>query len=169
MEVDGAGFRLDPAAISCLRYRAQYGDSAVNHLERCATAQETQRVLLRLCHMMIAPEDRPELLEFARYAGRDRGFVSKARKALAALLAPDPRRGDPPREPPGERFDEYQILAAVAACGIDCALVYELPILHLAAVAERVARLKEGGGRTYRPMTGTEMSTLYPGRGKKRG
>lgn len=60
------------------------------------------------------------------------------------------------------------VLVPKAAAGVDMALVCELPILHLAGVAQRVFELKQGGGKQYRPMAAQDRAALYPRRSKKR-
>ncbi|MEL4859623.1 hypothetical protein AAEU42_00065 [Pseudoflavonifractor phocaeensis] len=165
MEIGGVRFRLDPAAISALRYRAEYGNSIVNDLARCVSAAEAEGRLLRMCHMMIPVADRPELLEFARLARKDPDFLDKARVAKAALLAPDPQMGLPSAEEgTGEAFDEYRVLALLACIGVDLCLIYDLPILHLVAVAHRAAELRDPESKWYRPMTDDELLSLYPRR-----
>ena len=160
LRVGDLEYPLDPSAISALRYRSAYGDSVVNHLAGCRSGRELERVLLRMCHMMIPPDRRPPLEEFARQAGRDRDFTARAREARAALLAGDPRRKGG-QEGSREPFDEFQAAALLAAAGLGTELLYELPILQLLSVAGRVFDLRNPDRRTYRPMTGTEMATLY--------
>lgn len=165
MDIGGAGFRLDPAAISAIRYRVEYGDSIVNHLESCRTARDTEGRLLRMCHMMIPVADRPELLEFAKLAHKDKHFIGKAIRARDALLAPDERFVSSDGEPSSESFDEYTVLAIMAVAGVDLNLIYELPIMHLASIAVKCSELRDPDRKTYRKLTDTEMATLYPGAG----
>ncbi len=162
LELGGASYDLETAAISAVRYRAAYGDSVVNHLAACKTIRERERCLLRLCHIMIPPDRRPALKTFAAQVRRDGRFFAKALEAKAALLSPDPRRrGGNDGEDGGGRFDEYQVLALMAAAGLGTQLLYELPILHLLAVAGRVFAASNPNRKTYRPMTGEEMAMLY--------
>lgn len=166
MELAGVRYKLDPAAISALRYRAEYGESIVNHLAACRDGREEEARLLRVCWMMIPPADRPELRTFARAARRDGRFVAKARRAVDALLDVDPQapKGG---EPDGGEFDEYDVVAVMAAAGMDLALVYELPILHLAGIAARYFEMQDPDRKSYRPMTREERSMLYPRRKKQ--
>ena len=53
------------------------------------------------------------------------------------------------------------VLALMAAAGLGTQLLYELPILHLLAVAGRVFAASNPNRKTYRPMTGEEMAMLY--------
>lgn len=169
MALGGAEYRLDPSAISAVRYRAEYGDSIVNHLAACRSRKEWERRLLRLCYTMIPPPERPPLLEFSRQARRDGHFLDKARAAQAALLAPDPRRRSAGGEPTAASFDEYQVLALLSAAGVGVELVYELPVMHLLGVVGRAFDLRNPDKKTYRPMSGREMAQLYPGRRMKHG
>lgn len=165
MEIGGVRFHMDPAAVSALRYRAEYGKSAVCDLASCATADQAEGILLRVVHAMLPPADRPELLAFARLARRDKDFLPKAHVAKSALLAPDPAFHAPTGEAGEDTpFDEYKILALMVAAGIGMELIYELPILHLVSLAHRVARLRDPEAKTYRPMTDQEMAQLYPRR-----
>ena len=165
MEIGGQDFLLDATAISAIRYRENYGKSVVNDLADCASADETEGVLVRMTHAMVSPEEGPTLLEFAKLARRDGDFLTKAHVAKSALLAPDPSFRPPAGEPGGdEPFDEYKILALMVVAGIDMALIYELPILHLVALANRVAQLRDPEAKTYRPMTDQELAQLYPRR-----
>lgn len=160
LEIGGAGFLLDPAAISCVRYRARYGESVVTEMER---GKPIDGPLLRMCWMMVHPHHRPELPEFALLARKTPTFRAQALAARAALLAPDPR-GRRGGQDTGERFDEYKILASMYALDMDSGLLYELPILHLASLVGRVAELKypDPDAKRYRPMTAEEMGELYP-------
>lgn len=166
LELGGAGFRLDPAAVSAVRYRARYGESPVAALARCRDGREEERLLLRVCHMMIPAADRPELPEFARLCRRDGGFLPKARQAAGALLSADPRM---PRteDAPAKEVDEYELLALMAAARVDMGLIYELPLFHLVSVVNRLGILLDPDRKEYRPMTREERSALYPR--KKRG
>lgn len=163
MEIGGARYQFDPGAISALRYRAEYGESIVTHLLTCTSAKEEEARLLRICWMMLPPADRAPLRDFARRAGRDRHFIEKARTAVDRLLAEDPKapKGG---EPGYEDFDEYDVLAVMAAARMDTALIYELPILHLAGIAARYFEMQDPDRKSYRPMTREERSTLYPRR-----
>lgn len=165
MEIGGVRFHLDPAAVSALRYRAVYGSSIVNDLASCTSMDDLEGRLLRMCHEMIPMADRPELLELARLARKDPDFLPKAHVAKSALLAPDPAFHVPAGETGADTpFDEYKILALMVVAGIGMELIYELPILHLVSLADRVARLRDPEAKTYRPMTDQEMAQLYPRR-----
>lgn len=162
MEIGGAGFHLDPAAVSAVRYRQQYGESVVERLRGVQTAVELERLLLRMCHSMIPTGERPPLLEFARLARRDPAFFTHALQARDALLEADPGRSLPPEaDGPAEPFNEYKVLALASAAGLDLRLIYELPILHVLSVAEECFRLKDPNQKAYRPMTEAEMGLLY--------
>ncbi|HWS43296.1 MAG TPA: hypothetical protein VN421_09465 [Pseudoflavonifractor sp.] len=161
MDLGGASYELDPAAISAIRYRAEYGDSIHNHLAACSSAQEVEGRLLRMCHCMIPEADRPELLDFAGQARQDKDFFQKALAARNALLGGDPR-WDGGKEADGEPFDEYQVLALMAAAHLDTGLVYELPIMHLVAIVGRYFEEQNSDGTDLRPMTDEEMTRLYP-------
>lgn len=168
MEVGGVQFELDSSAISALRYRAEYGESIVNAIADSKTVDELDGQLLRMCHMMISAAHRPELPEFAKLARRDPEFQIKAQLARMALLGVDPKApgADEPAEP-SARFDEYQVVALMACGGIDMALLYELPIMHIVSIIQRAADLKDPDkAQRYREMTDEELSTLYPRRKK---
>ena len=165
MEVGGVQFELDSSAISALRYRAEYGESVVNAIADCTTVDQLEGQLLRMCHMMIPVAHRPELPEFAKLARKDPEFTIKAQLARMALLDADPSA--PKVEDPSAhaRFDEYQVLALMACGGIDMALLYELPILHIVSIIQRTAELRDPDrAPKYREMTDEELSTLYPRR-----
>ena len=86
MELGGVWYRLDPAAISAIRYRAIYGESILETLNRGIPPKKLEGKLLRMCHLMIPAADRPELLVLARQARRDGAFLVKGLKARDALL-----------------------------------------------------------------------------------
>lgn len=160
MDLGGASYALDPAAISAIRYRAEYGDSIINHLAACQTAQEFEGRLLRMCHCMMPEADRPELLELARQARDSKDFIPKAIAARNALFAGDPR-WDGGKGEDGEPFDEYQVLALISTAHIDGRLIYELPIMHLVAIASRYIEAQGQNEAELRPMSDEEMATLY--------
>lgn len=162
MLIDGQQFLLDSAAVSCIRYRAEHGKSIITHLQSCETAEAFEGRLLRMCHAMISGTDRPELPVFAKAARRDRAFIRKACAARDALLADDPQRKAMKPPESTEPFDEYLVLALMAAAGLDFALIYELPIMHLVSVVLRCFEAKNKDQETYRPLTEQEMAAIYP-------
>lgn len=164
MELGGVKFRLDPAAISAIRYRAEYGDSIVNHLQKAETVPEREGHLLRMCHQMIPEAERPELLEFARLARKDEGFFFKAVAAKNALLDVDHRAPLARAEEPG-KLDEYDILVGMANTRIDMALIYELPIMHIAGLISRYVESRESNGAENHKLSDKEFETLFPRRG----
>lgn len=166
LHLGGRKFRLETAAVSALRYRAAYGNSVVNHLAACTGWKRAEGVLLRMVHMMIPPGERPPLLELAALARRGGGFLAQGLKARDALLDADPRA--PAGEPGAEPFDEYGVLALMAAAGVDGALIHTLPVLHLAGIAARTFALKRTDSKTYRPMSQEDRVMLYPRPGKRR-
>lgn len=162
MNISGRDFKFDSAAISAIRYRAANGDSIVNHLAACETPQQAEGTLLRMCFDMLCPtEDRPELLDFAKLARKDKGFLVKALAARDALLRDDPKwhsTGDAG----GEEYDEYRVLALLAAAHVDMSLIYELPIMHLVGIAGRCFEAQDPDKTTYHEMDGAEMALMYP-------
>lgn len=167
-EIGGVRFLLDPAALSAVRYRAAYGESIVTHLAGARTPREREGRLLRMCHIMIPPANRPALPDFARLARRDRGFLQTALRARDALLAPDPLHPVSGAAETAEAFDEYKVLALVAVSGVDMSLICEVPILQLLSIVRMAYDLRDPDRKTYRPMTDDEMATLYP-RGRANG
>lgn len=161
MEIGGAHYAMDPAAISAIRYRAEYGESIVNDLAACTGQKETEGLLLRMCHLMIPAADRPELLDFARQARRDGEFMRKGIAARNALLSVDPQA---PRhtESSTEKFDEYMVLALMAGVGVDMGLIYELPIMHIVSIIGRLSDMRNPDKKTRRLLTEKEMAQLYP-------
>lgn len=170
LELNGRRYPLDTAAVSALRYRAAYGESVVEALRRPMPPRKREGVLLRMCHLMIPAARRPPLLELAEQARRDGDFPAKGRVARDALLAGDRAlEGWEDGEPgDGAPFDEYRLLAALVLAGVDPALLYELPLLHLLGLLKRLAALRDPERKTYRRLTGAEMAQLYPRPRKKR-
>ena len=170
MEIGGVRYEMDASAISALRFRAEYGDSIINKIADCASLDELEGQLLRMCHMMIPEANRPELPAFAKIARKDPEFIIKAQLARMALLDTDPRAPKAEDDGTHERFDEYQVLALMACSGIDMGLIRELPIRHIVGIVQRTANLKDPDkAPKYRPMTDEEMAMLYPRRKKSNG
>lgn len=168
MELGGVRYRLNPAAISAIRYRAAYGESIVETMSRPMPVKRLEAKLLRMCHMMIPPADRPDLRILARQARRDGAFLVKGLKARDALLEPDVELDIPPDgEASEEPFDEYRLLAALTLVGLDLSLLHELPIMHVIGILRRLNMLQDTERKHYRPLTDTEMSNLYPRPKKK--
>lgn len=166
MDLGGASYLLDPAAISAIRYRAEYGDSIINHLAACQTVEEREGRLLRMCHCMIPEADRPELLDFAKRARQDKDFLTKAITARNALLVPDPR-WDGHKGGDGDVFDEYQVIALLGTAQVEQQWVYELPIMHLIAVIGRACDSQNPDKKAYKEMDSDEMALMYPGARKE--
>lgn len=161
VEIGGVWFALDSAAVSAVRYRAEYGDSVINHMRCCGSRREEESVLLRICCLMIQEAKRPNLKEFARLARHDGRFVEKGRRALDALLSVDPLMDLPETDVEESAIDEYQILALMAAGGIDTALIYELPLLHIISIVSRRSP-RNSEERDYHKYSSKEMAELYP-------
>ena len=160
LEIGGERLRLNPAAISALRYRAQYGKSVVTDLMGAATPEQLEACLIRLLHVM-QEEEALSLLDMAALCRRDAQFLQKAIAARDALLdASKAQKHDEPVEG-AEPFDEYRVLALMAAARLDMSLLHELPILHLLEV---VTLCFEGRSekKAYRPMNQKELHALYP-------
>ncbi len=157
----GAEFTLDPSAISAVRYRAAYGDSIVNHLAASKTDKELEGHLLRMCHQMIVPAQRPDLLAFAALVRKDTNFLQTATLAKQALLSQDKKRPRAKKEEASADFDEYNILALMTAARVDMQLLYELPLLHITSVINRSSEMRDPNHKTIRKMTDQEMRTLY--------
>lgn len=161
LEIGGIKITLDPAAVSAIRYRMEYGDSIINHLGVCKTLEEAEGLLLRMCHCMVPEANRPELLTLAGLARKDGAFFRKAIMARDALLANDPQwHGGEAHD--GEPFDEYRVLALMAVAHIDMALIYELPIMHLVGIVGRYFEAQDPERTTYHKMDDREMKLMYP-------
>ncbi|WP_101692849.1 hypothetical protein [Clostridium sp. J1101437_171009_A5] len=169
MELGGVRYRLDPAAISAIRYRAAYGESIVEALRRPMTTKQLEGVLLRMCHRMIPAAERPELLVLARQARKDGNFLTKGLRARDALLEADHALDgwEDGEESANEPFDEYRLLASLTLARVDLGLLYELPLLHLVGVVRRLVALQDPERKSYRKLTAKEMAQLYP-RAKKK-
>lgn len=161
MDIGGTQFSLSSAAISAIRYRAEYGDSIISHLGACETPEEAEGRLLRMCHCMMPAADRPELLTLASLAREDHSFMEKALAARDALMVEDPQWSGG-GESDGEPFDEYRVLALMAAAHIDMSLIYELPIMHLVGIAGRYFDAQDPDRTSYHKMDQTEMARMYP-------
>lgn len=162
--IGGVKQLLDPAAISCLRYRAEYGHSVVTDLFTAETDEQRQAYYVRLVHAMIPDDERPDLLEFAQRCLNDPQFyaiASMARDALLSGCEKHVRTGEAPSTTE-QPYDEYQVLALMTAAGVDIRLIYELPIMHLLEVASQCFAQQGAGEKTYSPMTETQMASLYP-------
>lgn len=152
---------LDPAAVSAIRYRAEYGESVMNDFVACGTGLEAEGLLLRMFHAMISGEERPELDELARLVRRDPDFFHKALLARDALMADDPKWHGKAEEG-GEEYDEYQVLALMARAHIDSGLLYELPIMHLIGIVGRYYDGQDPERETYHKMSAEDMAKIYP-------
>ena len=82
--------RIWEASIPRRNRWAAWGESIVDTLGGGLTRRQLEGKLLRMCHLMIPPADRPELAQLARQARRDGHFLAKALRARDALLSPDP-------------------------------------------------------------------------------
>ena len=164
MDIGGSNFTFDLAAISAVRYRAEYGDSIINHLAECKTPEEVEQKLLWLCHVMIVPDERPEIAHFAQCAFEDKVFFAKAIALKDGLLAHDPNATETKGGKNTERYDEYQILALASAVRIPESMIYELPIMHLLSVANRINDMKSQQEEKVRVMDAAERVAFFGGR-----
>lgn len=160
VQIGGIRHWLNPAAISCIRYRAEYGRSIVTDLLAAQSGAELELCFIRMVHAMIPPDDHVDLLEFAARCRTDQQFFAIAIVARDALL-----EGKKPAQKElatGEQMDEYKILAMLAATGVSMTLIYELPIMHLLEVVSECCAVHSNEEQRYVPMTEKQMSTLYP-------
>lgn len=159
-EIGGIRHWLNPAAISCIRYRAEYGRSVVTDLMAAQSGAELELCFIRMVHAMISPDDHVDLLEFAALCRTDPQFFAIAIVARDALL-----EGKKPAQKElttGEQMDEYKILAMLSSTGVSMELIHELPIMHLLEVVGECCAVRGTGEQRYVPMTEKQMSTLYP-------
>ena len=160
MELGGARYLLDPAAISAIRYRSRYGESIVTSLANSENETERERHLLRICHEMMVDRQKVPLLDYAKRVHKNRMvFLRQAEAAVAALLDTD--GWEPEKGADGEEFDEYELLAAMVAAGLDMGLLETLPIMHIVRVMDHLGAMKDPDRKQYRKMTGAEMAKLY--------
>lgn len=160
MELGGARYLLDPAAISAIRYRSSYGESIVTSLANSENKTERERHLLRICHEMMVDRQKVPLSDYAKQVFRNRAeFLRKAEEAVAALLDTD--EWELEKGTGGEEFDEYELLAAMAAAGLDMRLLETLPIMHIAQVLDKLGALKDPDRKRYRRMSEAEMAKFY--------
>ena len=159
-------YRLEDAALSCVRYRAAFGESVVEALRRPMGAAEREGVLVRMCWAMLPEAGRPDLLTIAAQFRREETALAQALAARDALLRPDRSLDgwDDPGEESGEPFDEYKLLASLSLARVDMGLLRELPLLHLLGLVRRMAALQDPERRTYRKLTAAEMGRIYPRR-----
>ena len=168
MELGGVWYRLDPAAISAIRYRAIYGESILETLNRGIPPKKLEGKLLRMCHLMIPAADRPGASCLGPTGPAGRGFPGKGSQSTGRTVEPDIELDGPPDEESSEEpFDEYRLLAALTLVGMDLSLLHELPILHVIGVLRRLNMLQDTERKHYRPLTDKEMSNLYPRPKKK--
>lgn len=160
MELGGVRYLMDPAAISAIRYRSQYGESIVTSLANSENKTERERHLLRICHEMMVDRQKVPLSDYAKQVFQDRAaFLRQAEEAVAALLDTDGQ--EPEKGADGEEFDEYELLASMAAVGLDMRLLETLPIMHIVRVLDHLGAMKDPERKQYRKMSETEMAKFY--------
>lgn len=160
LEIGGERLWLNPAAISAVRYRARHGSSVVTDLMQAKTPDKLQQCLIHMLEAM-CEDAHVGLLELASRCRRDEQFLQKGLLARDALLNHSQKHKEVEQDEGTEPFDEYRVLAILASAGLDMALLYELPILHLLEVATLCFEWRSDK-KTYRRMTQGEMKALYP-------
>jgi len=160
LKLGKATFPLETAAISAVRYRARYGHSVVSDLDTAQAEADQTAPLVRMCYEMLPQTGRPSIGDFALACHREPTFLAQAQGARMALLSVDPDT-DLPREGDGRTFDEYDVLAGLAMAHMDMGLIYELPVMHLAAVLHRMGELGDPDRKVMRKMTDEEISRFY--------
>lgn len=136
----------ETAAISCIRYRSEYGVSPMNVFCQPMPEPELAARLVELVWIMCSPEDE-DLAEFAVACRLDIDFNMKAILLRRELLKCDGGYSPPANTESvsPEEFDEFNVLALMSATGVAYELIYELPIMQINALMQRVYEFKSGG------------------------
>lgn len=160
MELGGVRYLLDPAAISAIRYRSQYGESIVTSLANSENQTERERHLLRICHEMMVDRQKVPLSDYAKQVFQNRTeFLRQAETAVGALLDTD--GWTPEKSSEDDDFDEYELLTTMAAVGLDMRLLETLPIMHVARVLDQLGAMKDPERKQYRKMSEAEIAKFY--------
>jgi hypothetical protein len=157
IEIGGRGYNLDTSAISTLRYRLQYGRSAMQDFLDGAD------VYTKVVYTCIT-EEKPEYIEFSRDAEQDSQFELKALSVIRQLFRKDIRKrvsSADAADEAAEEFDEYVVLAMFADTGLPDFLWREAGILQIADVINAYYTLKDPERIKKRNMTNKQVKAAY--------
>ncbi len=161
LTVGGVRYDLDASAMSAIRYRSKRGKSAIGEI--VSAEGDMLPLLIRITYEMISGE-KPDMRTYAYAARREEGFYDAALGAVLEMI-----KADPLAKPQGgkskDAFDEFDLLAAYGRSGLPGCLLYELPILHIVSILNRMNPTEP----TKRLMTNDEVVAMYPRRGKPKG
>lgn len=158
--VGGVRYALDASAMSAIRHRSYFGKSAIEEIIGTKDGAIPMAVLIRATYMMIVGE-KPDYKKYAYSARADKGFVKAAQEAILFLIRTDPK-SKTTGKPKADSFDEFEFLAAFGRSGLPECLLYELPIMHIAAVMNHMVKPEP----ERRMLQDKEISAMYPRRAR---
>lgn len=163
LRIGGRQYDATPAAITLIRYRAEFGKSFFSPASDDADAI---LAMARLAWAAIAG-DKPDFQDFLKEAAEDNTFAASALRLHAAVLSGARPQASSTRN--ASAFDELEILALMSIAELDMRLLYELPIFQILDVIGKRADLMGGKHKSgYKKMTPAEMRGLYGGESKWR-
>lgn len=130
-------YMAETAAVSCIRYRSEYGVSPMAEFTGGMKAAETRARLVKLVWIMAQPGESIE--EFATLCLHEETFVEQALILRARLLMPDDKYTPASQHDTilPTQFDEFDALARMAHVGLPECLIYELTMPQLQATINR--------------------------------
>lgn len=130
-------YQAETAAISCIRYRSEYGVSPMAEFTQQLSQPETMAKLVKMVWIMAQPAE--DFREFAERCLQEDTFIDQSLALRTKLLKPDDRY-----KPAGQsesispaQFDEFDVLARMAHIGLPECLIYELTMPQLQATINR--------------------------------
>jgi len=135
--ITGRTYLADAAAISCIRYRSEYGVSPMAEFAQQLNQPEARAKLVKLIWIMVRPDE--DYAEFATMCLQDEAFVDQALALRSKLLKADERytpTGQSESVSP-EQYDEFDALARMSHTGMPECLIYELTMPQLQATINR--------------------------------
>jgi hypothetical protein len=139
--LNGKVYKVNPAAVSCIKYRSEYGESFINALANQKSANELQGILLKFCHAALI-ESGISVQQFASMARKEETFFQQAQLIRKAAMAGLNSKVNSDDNVSSGEFDEYEILALAAAAGVDISLTNELTIMQFLDVVKRTIDAK---------------------------
>lgn len=157
-------YKLNPAAITLIRYRIQFGKSFLNLYLSNDPFDELTQALADIVYVAIEGE-KPPYEEYLELISADGTFLLSALAFQKLLLRHSDFNAPKSGGSGGSAdIDELQILAAVTVSGAPEYAVMEFPIFDLLKLVGNINDIKLGGaGKKYRKMTNDEMIALYGG------
>lgn len=158
LEIGNAIYTADTSAMTALRYRVQYGASALVELST-ATELSTRLGVLAKLAAVAAGIDVKNVAVAMRH---DEKLIYSLGRLEQEFFGTDPSAPPPSVEGAANKpFDELDLLAVATMAGLSADWWYELPIMYISSVVARMSSARGKSTPVPTKMSSDEVAAMY--------